>query len=93
MHGSWNRNTLADYKVVWIPFSGGRPVGKPVDFVTGFLDGDGNARGRPVGVAIDPIGNALLIADDLSNTVWRVAPRVGSTPIATPTPITSGPDA
>jgi glucose/arabinose dehydrogenase len=93
MHGSWNRNTLAGYKVVWIPFSGGRPVGKPVDFVTGFLDGDGNARGRPVGVAIDPIGNALLIADDLSNTVWRVAPRVGSTPIATPAPITPGPDA
>ena len=74
MHGSWNRDTLAGYKVVWIPFSGGRPAGKPVDFATGFLDGDGNARGRPVGVAIDPVGNALLIADDLSNTVWRVAP-------------------
>jgi len=74
LHGSWNRNNLSGYKVVWIPFSGGRPAGKPVDFVTGFLDGNGNARGRPVGVAIDPIGSALLIADDLSNTVWRVAP-------------------
>ncbi len=84
MHGSWNRNKLAGYKVVWIPFSGGRPQGKPVDFVTGFLDGDGNARGRPVGVAIDPVGGALLIADDLSNTVWRVAPRVRPTPAATP---------
>lgn len=76
MHGSWNRNALAGYKVVWIPFADGRPRGKPVDFVTGFLDGDGNARGRPAGVAVDPVGGALLIADDLSNTVWRVAPRV-----------------
>ena len=74
MHGSWNRNRLAGYKVVWIPFSGGRPAGDPQDFVTGFLDGEGHARGRPVGVTLDPVGNALLIADDLSNTVWRVAP-------------------
>jgi len=74
MHGSWNRNRLAGYKVVWIPFSGGRPAGEPQDFVTGFLDDDGHARGRPVGVTIDPFAGALLVADDLSNTVWRIAP-------------------
>ena len=89
MHGSWNRNNLAGYKVVWIPFSGGRPAGKPVDFVTGFLDGNGNARGRPVGVAIDPVGGALLIADDLSNTIWRVAPRTPPPPAAAP-PVSQG---
>jgi len=72
-HGSWNRQDLSGYKVVWIPFAGGRPNGKPVDFVTGFLDGQ-NARGRPVGVAFDPAKRVLLIADDLSNTVWRIAP-------------------
>jgi len=84
MHGSWNRSNLAGYKVVWIPFSRGRPAGKPVDFVTGFLDGEGNARGRPVGVAIDPLGGALLIADDLSNTVWRVAPTARRVPAGAP---------
>ena len=73
-HGSWNRQDLAGYKVVWIPFAGGRPNGKPVDFLTGFLDGEGHARGRPVGVAFDPAKRVLLVADDLSNTVWRVAP-------------------
>lgn len=75
MHGSWNRNNLAGYKVVWIPFAGGQPAGKPQDFTTGFIK-DGHARGRPVGVTLDPVGGALLIADDLSNTVWRVAPKV-----------------
>ncbi|TCM14381.1 glucose/arabinose dehydrogenase [Novosphingobium sp. PhB165] len=72
-HGSWNRQDLAGYKVVWIPFAGGRPSGKPQDFLTGFIK-DGHARGRPVGVAYDPVSHALLVADDLSNTVWRVAP-------------------
>ncbi|OGN43223.1 MAG: sorbosone dehydrogenase [Caulobacterales bacterium RIFCSPHIGHO2_01_FULL_70_19] len=76
-HGSWNRQDLAGYKVVWVPFSGGRPSGEPVDFLTGFLDGD-RARGRPVGVAFDPARRILLVADDLSNTVWRVAPRSGT---------------
>lgn len=75
-HGSWNRKQLAGYKVVWVPFAGGRPSGKPQDFVTGFLDKDGRARGRPVGVTYDPRTKVLLIADDLSNTIWRVAPRV-----------------
>ena len=85
MHGSWNRSTPSGYKVVWIPFSGGRPAGEPRNLVTGFLDGDGNARGRPVGVTVDPLGNALLIADDLSNTVWRVTPA-GAAPGPAPSP-------
>lgn len=71
-HGSWNRRTPAGYKVVWVPFAGGRPSGKPRDIVTGFLDHDGKARGRPVGVTWDAARGALLVADDLSNTVWRV---------------------
>lgn len=74
MHGSWNRQDLAGYKVVWIPFANGRPNGEPVDFVTGFLDGD-RARGRPVGVTFDPARRILLVADDLSNTIWRIAPN------------------
>lgn len=88
MHGSWNRRKLSGYKVVWIPFAGGRPVGdEPQDFVTGFLDREGHARGRPVGVTFDPVSGALLIADDLSNTVWRVAPvRNTSAPAAPAAP-------
>ncbi len=78
LHGSWNRHRLSGYKVIWIPFSNGRPAGEPRDFVTGFLDGNGKARGRPVGVAVDSVGQALLIADDLSNTVWRVARTPGT---------------
>lgn len=70
-HGSWNRSVVVGYKVVFVPFRDGRPVGDPVDFVTGFLGDDGKARGRPVGVTVDPRG-ALIVADDLSNTVWRV---------------------
>lgn len=70
-HGSWNRPILNGYKVVFIPFSGGKPNGMAEDVVTGFLDSDGHARGRPVGLALDKTG-ALLIADDAGNTVWRV---------------------
>lgn len=70
-HGSWNRNQLNGYRVVFIRFAGGKPVGKPIDFVTGFLDSKGQARGRPVGVTIDRTG-ALIIADDIGNAVWRV---------------------
>ena len=73
-HGSWNRQDLSGYKVSWVPFNAGRPAGQPVDFVTGFIK-DGKARGRPVGVTFDPQRRILLIADDLSNTVWRVAPQ------------------
>ena len=70
-HGSWNRNQPVGYRVVFVPFRDGRPAGAPVDFVSGFLTGDSNARGRPVGVSVDPRG-ALIVADDLSNTVWRI---------------------
>ena len=72
-HGSWNRRPQSGYKVVFVPFSGGRPVGQPVDVLTGFLTADGKAQGRPVGVALDKSG-ALLVADDVGNAVWRVAP-------------------
>jgi glucose/arabinose dehydrogenase len=72
-HGSWNRNEPVGYRVVFVPFRDGRPAGEPVDVVTGFLTAEGNARGRPVGVSVDPRG-ALIVADDLSNTVWRVTP-------------------
>jgi glucose/arabinose dehydrogenase len=71
-HGSWNRTEPNGYRVVFIRFAGGRPVGKPVNFVAGFLNQKGDARGRPVGVAIDRTG-ALIIADDVGNTVWRVS--------------------
>ncbi|MCH2551823.1 MAG: sorbosone dehydrogenase family protein [Alcanivorax sp.] len=75
-HGSWNRSVPVGFKVVFVPFSNGEPDGEPIDFATGFLDDDGNARGRPVGVTVDPEG-ALIIADDLSNTIWRVTPTGG----------------
>jgi glucose/arabinose dehydrogenase len=71
-HGSWDRSPLNGYKVVYVPFIGGRPSGPAQDVVTGFLDANNQARGRPVGVAVDRSG-ALLIADDLGNTVWRVS--------------------
>ena len=72
-HGSWNRADPVGYKVVFVPFRDGRPVGAPVDFVSGFRGSDGKTRGRPVGVTVDPRG-ALIVADDLSNTIWRVTP-------------------
>lgn len=81
-HGSWNRDTFNGYKVVYVPFEDGRPAGMAQDVVTGFLDGD-QARGRPVGVAIDGTG-ALLVADDAGNTVWRVAAADGT---VTPEPV------
>jgi glucose/arabinose dehydrogenase len=71
-HGSWNRQVLNGYKVVFVPFSDGKPSGPAQDVVTGFLNSDNQARGRPVGVAIDKTG-ALLVADDSGNTVWRVS--------------------
>jgi glucose/arabinose dehydrogenase len=70
-HGSWDRGTFNGYKVVYVPFNGGHPNGKAEDVVTGFLNDAGEAHGRPVGVAFDRTG-ALLIADDVGNTVWRV---------------------
>jgi len=74
-HGSWNRKPLSGYKVVFVPFEGGRPSSEPIDFLTGFLSPEGKAYGRPVGVALDRRG-ALLVADDVGNVVWRVAPAV-----------------
>jgi glucose/arabinose dehydrogenase len=71
-HGSWDRQPLNGYKVVYVPFTDGHPSGMAQDVVTGFLDAQDQARGRPVGLAIDKTG-ALLIADDLGNTVWRVS--------------------
>ena len=76
-HGSWNRSDPSGYKVTFVPFRHGRPSGKPIDLATGFLK-DGHARGRPVGVLFDEQRRALLIADDVSNTVWRVALQGGS---------------
>ncbi|MEK9285051.1 MULTISPECIES: sorbosone dehydrogenase family protein [unclassified Bradyrhizobium] len=70
-HGSWNRQVLNGYKVVFVPFTDGKPSGPAQDVVTGFLNSDNQARGRPVGVAVDKTG-ALLVADDSGNTVWRV---------------------
>lgn len=74
-HGSWNRGEPVGYKVVFVPFRDGRPTGAPIDFVTGFRETDGKTRGRPVGVAVDSRG-ALIVADDLSNTIWRVTRAV-----------------
>jgi glucose/arabinose dehydrogenase len=71
-HGSWNRRPRSGYKVIFVPFADGTPRGLPVDVLTGFLSRNGDAYGRPVGVALDKHG-ALLVADDVGNTVWRVS--------------------
>jgi len=72
-HGSWNREPKSGYKVIFVPFKAGKPNGGPEDVLTGFLDDSDNARGRPVGLAMDDKG-ALLVADDVGNVVWRVTP-------------------
>ncbi|MBJ2349808.1 MULTISPECIES: PQQ-dependent sugar dehydrogenase [Pseudomonas] len=71
-HGSWNRKPHSGYKVIFVPFSAGKPVGPPVDVLTGFLNADEKAQGRPVGVVIDKQGG-VLVADDVGNKVWRVS--------------------
>jgi glucose/arabinose dehydrogenase len=76
-HGSWNRKPRAGYKVIFVPFANGKPSGGPQDVLTGFLNADGQAQGRPVGVKIDKQG-ALLVADDVGNAVWRVTPSAKS---------------
>lgn len=73
-HGSWNRKPRSGYKVIFVPFNNGQPAGLPQDILTGFLNSKGEAQGRPVGVAIDKAG-AILVADDVGNTIWRVSPR------------------
>lgn len=75
-HGSWNREPRSGYKVIFVPFADGKPSGMPKDFLTGFLSKDGDALGRPVGVVVDKEG-AVLVADDVGNAVWRVAPSTG----------------
>jgi glucose/arabinose dehydrogenase len=70
-HGSWNRKPYSGYKVIFVPFANGMPSGDAVDVLTGFLSPDGDAYGRPVGVAIDARG-ALVVADDVGNIIWRV---------------------
>ena len=74
LHGSWNRKPPAGYKVIFVPFADGKPSGQPVDVLTGFVNDAGEARGRPVGVAIDGRG-ALLVADDVGNVIWRATAR------------------
>ncbi len=74
-HGSWNRDPVSGYKVVFVPFSGGKPSGPAQDILTGFLDADIHTKGRPVGVVVDRTG-ALLIADDVGNVIWRVTPAL-----------------
>jgi glucose/arabinose dehydrogenase len=77
-HGSWNRKPRSGYQVLFVPFDGGKPAGEAVEVLTGFVDADGQAQGRPVGVAIDKRGG-LLVADDVGNTVWRVTDAAGDT--------------
>lgn len=73
-HGSWNRKPLSGYKVIFVPFKNGKPDGLPQEILTGFVNEDGDARGRPVGVVVDKMGG-LLVADDVGNTIWRVSPQ------------------
>ena len=72
-HGSWNRKPYSGYKVIFVPFADGKPSGPPQDVLTGFIGKDGQAHGRPVGVAVDKQG-AILVADDVGNVVWRITP-------------------
>jgi glucose/arabinose dehydrogenase len=78
-HGSWNRKPRSGYKVIFVPFTGGKPSGDPIDVLTGFVNDKGEAMGRPVGVAIDKRG-ALLLADDVGNVIWRVTSGGGPNP-------------
>lgn len=75
-HGSWNRSKISGYKVAFVPFKDGKPIGKPEDFLTGFISDNDKAEvyGRPVGVTLTPDG-ALLVADDVSGIIWRVAAK------------------
>ncbi|MGH6648185.1 PQQ-dependent sugar dehydrogenase [Aquabacterium sp.] len=83
-HGSWNREPRSGYKVIFVPFSKGKPTGEqPRDVLTDFLNKDGEAQGRPVGVAIDKQG-ALLVADDVGNIIWRVTALPAAPPVKSP---------
>ncbi len=78
-HGSWNRKPRSGYKVIFVPFSNGKPSGAAVDVLTDFVNADGDAQGRPVGVAIDKRGG-LLVADDVGNVIWRVSAAMKAPP-------------
>ena len=78
-HGSWNRKPRSGYKVIFVPFADGKPNGQPEDILTGFINDEGDARGRPVGVVVDKSG-ALLVADDVGNRIWRVTPVKAASP-------------
>jgi glucose/arabinose dehydrogenase len=77
-HGSWNRDPPSGYKVIFVPFAGGKPSGPAQDVLTGFISPDGDAWGRPVAVVADAKG-ALLVTDDVGNVVWRITPAAQST--------------
>ncbi|WP_419814976.1 PQQ-dependent sugar dehydrogenase [Glacieibacterium sp.] len=87
-HGSWDRSPLNGYKVIYVPFANGMPAGKPVNVLTGFVDANEHAHGRPVGLAIASDG-ALLVADDLGNTVWKVTAAGSSAPAAATAAVTT----
>jgi len=71
-HGSWNRSKLSGYKLTFVAFENGKPVGLPRDILTGFLSADEEySYGRPVGVALASDG-AVLMADDVGDVIWRV---------------------
>jgi glucose/arabinose dehydrogenase len=74
-HGSWNRQPRSGYKVIFVPFADGHPAVTPEDVLTGFVSAQGEALGRPVGVAVDRAG-AVLVADDVGNSIWRVTPAM-----------------
>lgn len=76
-HGSWNRSELSGYKVIFVPFGNGMPQGLSIDILTGFVNQNGEAQGRPAGVIVGGDG-AVLVADDVGNTIWRVTPAAGA---------------
>jgi glucose/arabinose dehydrogenase len=76
-HGSWNRSSYNGYQVIFVPFVDGKPSGDPLVVLSGFIENNGNAKGRPVGVALDASG-ALLVADDVGNTIWIVTGAQGT---------------
>lgn len=84
-HGSWNRKPVSGYKVIFVPFKDGKPAGAPEDVLTGFLNKEGEAMGRPVGVAIDKAGG-LIVADDVGNKLWRVTPAQAGAQSEAPRP-------
>jgi glucose/arabinose dehydrogenase len=88
-HGSWNRSPRSGYKVIFVPFKDGKPAGPALDVLTGFVRENGDAMGRPVGVAVDKRGG-LIVADDVGNSIWRVsgaaATQLAAAPDAPPKP-------